>query len=100
MHDEGSEQEIYQSVLAQIAAQEDSEKNGGDDSDEASEEKPSRRDALLAASTLQSFISDIHEPFARDLEGILAWFGHQIWLDESKSLKPTGILDYFGPRST
>ena len=62
--------------------------------------KPSRREALLAASTLRSYVSDINDPFARNLEGILTNFGHQIHLDELRSFKPTAISDYFVRRSS
>ncbi|KAJ7292163.1 hypothetical protein C8J57DRAFT_1492646 [Mycena rebaudengoi] len=50
------------------------EKNGGDD-DEEGDPKPSRKEALQAVSTLHQYIADLDEPFARNLEGVLATFG-------------------------
>ncbi|KAG6838177.1 hypothetical protein C0991_001329, partial [Blastosporella zonata] len=52
MHHEGSEDEIYQAILDWHAAEENGETDGGNDTDEALDEKPSRQDALLAAATL------------------------------------------------
>ena len=51
--------------------------NGGDNSDDDDLviEKPNRREALAALLTLQGCISDIGDPFARQLEAILVSFG-------------------------
>ncbi|KAF5383069.1 hypothetical protein D9615_004968 [Tricholomella constricta] len=99
IYDDGTDQDIFDAVLARREAEEDIEGNGGDDSDDV-EARPSRREALLAASTLRTFVSDIDEPFARKLEAILSSFGRQTRLDEFKSLKPSAIPDYFSSRSS
>ena len=52
------------------------EVNGGYDiDDDAMDQKPTHKEALMAAFALRSYITDINEPFARKLEGILASFG-------------------------
>lgn len=72
------------------------EVNGGYDSDsDAVDQKPTRKEALTAAFALRSYVADINEPFARKLEGILASFGRQTRLEETQSLEPTHITDYF-----
>ena len=72
------------------------ELKGGDNTDDDSIiEKPSHREALAASLILQRYISDITDPFARQLEGILTNFGRQTRLDEVNSLRPTQITDYF-----
>ena len=64
---------------------------GGDNIDEeAVEVKPTRKEALsTAAFTLQKFIADINEPYARKLEGILTSFGHQTRLEEVHMMEIT-----------
>ncbi|KAG6843736.1 hypothetical protein H0H87_001078 [Tephrocybe sp. NHM501043] len=94
MHDDGNDEEIYQAVVDRHAAEEGRDVNGSDD-DIDGNVKPSRREALLAASMLREYVSDINDPFARKLEGILADFGCKTRLDDFKNFKPTGILDYF-----
>ena len=49
--------------------------NNGDDNDgdDVITEKPGRRDALAASLTLQKYIADIDEPFARQLEALLLY---------------------------
>lgn len=56
--------------------------------------KPSRRDAITAASTIRKYVVDLDEPFARKLEVILSSFGRQTRLDEFQSLSPTNITDF------
>ena len=52
------------------------EVNGGYDiDDDAVDQKPMHKEALMAAFALRSYIADINEPFTRKLEGILASFG-------------------------
>jgi len=72
------------------------EVNGGDNVDEDSiEAKPTRKDALTAAFTLQKYVADINEPFAHKLEGILASFGRQTRLEEVCAMGASYIIDYF-----
>ncbi|KAH0589879.1 hypothetical protein H2248_000070 [Termitomyces sp. 'cryptogamus'] len=95
--------DIYAAVVERREAEQNREKNGGDvldDDDEAISEKPSpsRREALSAASTLLTYISDVDQPYARKLEGILANFGHQTRLEEFQSLRPTTLAEFFTPK--
>jgi hypothetical protein len=41
------------------------------------------KEALTAASTLQSYVADINKPFACRLQSILAGFGQQTQLEEA-----------------
>ncbi|GLB43834.1 putative CENP-B ARS binding protein-like protein [Lyophyllum shimeji] len=89
-----SEEEIFKSVQDMLEAEQMMEVNGGDDVDKDTVEvKPTRKEALTAAFTLQKYVADINEPFARKLEGILASFGRQIWLEEVCRMETT--YDYF-----
>ncbi|KAG6900129.1 hypothetical protein C0993_002474 [Termitomyces sp. T159_Od127] len=85
MHDGGSETEIFQAVMEHV---------------EREEPKPAHREALKAASTLQAYVADMNEPFAREMEVILAKFGCQTCLDEFKSYQPTAITDYLATLDT
>ncbi|KAG6852194.1 hypothetical protein H0H87_010614 [Tephrocybe sp. NHM501043] len=98
MYDDGDEEEIYQAVLDWREAEETRDEDDDDESDV--DVKPSCCEALLAASILQSYVSDLDDPFARKLEGILGSFGRQTRLDEFTSLKPTTISDYFARGSS
>ncbi|KAG6875168.1 hypothetical protein C0993_010513 [Termitomyces sp. T159_Od127] len=62
--------------------------------------KPAHHEALKAASTLQAYVADMNEPFAREMEVILAKFGHQTRLDKFKSYQPTAITDYLATLDT
>jgi hypothetical protein len=53
------------------------------------------KEALTATFTLQKYITDINKPFACKLEGILASFGHQIWLEDVCMIDTTYITEYF-----
>ncbi|KAG6871229.1 hypothetical protein C0995_007048 [Termitomyces sp. Mi166 len=100
MHDaSGSQMEIFQAVMEHVESEQTREMNGSDVEDlnalsTDAELKPARREALKAALTLQAYVADLNEPFARELEDILAKFGRQTRLDEFKSLRPTAITDY------
>ncbi|KAG5335982.1 hypothetical protein C0989_012422, partial [Termitomyces sp. Mn162] len=78
MYDGGDEKEIFQAVL---------------------EEKPARRDALQAVSTLRDYVADMDEPFAHEFEAMLNKFGHQTCLDEFRVLQPSASTDYFSCKS-
>jgi hypothetical protein len=45
----------------------------------------------------QKYIADINKPFARKLEGTLASFGHQTWMEGNRMMEatPSHITDYF-----
>ena len=93
-----TDEEISAAVHAKHKALQNLEVNGGDDDDDDVEviEKPNRREALAASLTLQRYTADIGEPFARQLEVILSSFGRQTRLEETQSLRPSRITDYFG----
>ena len=90
------EEDIFKSVRDKLAAEQMAEVNGGDDVDEDTVEmKPTRKEALTAAFTLQKYVADINEPFARKLEAILASFGRQTRMEEAHMMETTYITDYF-----
>ena len=94
--DDISDKEIFEAVTNSHKAAQMLEIMGGDDVDEDfNDDKPACKDALAAAITLQKYVADINEPFARKLETILASFGCQTRLEESHALKPTYITDFF-----
>ncbi|KAG6825310.1 hypothetical protein H0H87_009800, partial [Tephrocybe sp. NHM501043] len=76
MYDEGTKEEIekdiHQAVVERRNAEQDREKNSGDDNEnEVLNTRPSCQEALAAASTIQDYISDIDELFACTLEVVL-----------------------------
>ncbi len=73
--------------------------NGGDDGkDGPVYTPPTRREALTAASTLQKFIMLNDDEFSRRLETLLAGFGRNTRLEETRSLKDTELTHYFTPK--
>jgi len=83
-----TDEEIIEAVHAKHEALEKLKINGGDNDDNDIEviEKPDCQEALAASLTLQRYISDIGDPFACQLEAILASFGRQTCLEETQSL--------------
>ncbi|KAH0586930.1 hypothetical protein H2248_005764 [Termitomyces sp. 'cryptogamus'] len=101
MHNGGGEEEIFRAVLERQEAEEITDQNGGDDDLSIKvNEKPARRDALQAVSTLQGYAADIDGEFAREFEVMLNKFGRQTRLDALHTLEPTMITDYFAPKSS
>ncbi|KAG6898937.1 hypothetical protein C0993_002543, partial [Termitomyces sp. T159_Od127] len=98
MHDGGSETEIFQAVMECVEREEVS----GDVQDltDTAKPKPARCEALKAASTLQAYVADMNEPFAHEMEVILAKFGCETHLNEFKSYQPTAITDYLATLDT
>jgi hypothetical protein len=93
-----SDEDIYQAVMDSIAARENIEINGGDDVNEDDipiEPRPTRRDVLKAASTINKYLDDLDNPVARKLEALLGSFNRQLRLEESQSTKETAITDFF-----
>ena len=75
-----SDEEIFRSVqdMAEGEQMIDSEVNGGDDINmKTVQVKPTHKEALMAAFTLQKYITDINEQFARKLDGALTSFVYQ-----------------------
>ena len=68
---------------------------GGDDANEEIVNIPSHRDALAASLTLKRYVADLDDPCARKLKAILAGFGRQVRLQESRDMKLTLITSYF-----
>ncbi|KAG6869666.1 hypothetical protein C0993_006430 [Termitomyces sp. T159_Od127] len=104
MYNDGTEEEIkkdiYNMVVECCEAEQNRETNGGNtlDDDEAISEKPSRQEALGAASTILKYVSDIDQQYARKLEGILANFGRQTRLQEFQCLRPTTLTEFFASK--
>ena len=94
-----SEEDIFKSVQDILEAEQMMEVNRGDDVDKDTvEAKLTCKEALMATFTLQKYITDINEPFAHKLEGILASFGHQTWLEDVCMMETTCITSYFTPK--
>ena len=93
---EDSEEDIFRSVQDMVEAEQMMEVNGGDNiEEEMVQVKPTRKEALTAAFTLQKYIADINELFARKLEGILVNFGHQTRMEGNRMMEASRITDYF-----
>ena len=85
-----TDEEIFEAVRAKRTALDGSEINEGDDDNDDAEiiKKQDRQEALAASLTLQRYVSDIGDPFARQLDAILASFGRHTLLEETQSLQP------------
>ncbi|KAJ6522647.1 hypothetical protein DFH09DRAFT_872807, partial [Mycena vulgaris] len=93
---DATDQEISDAVKERRAEEQLLKIKAGDDHGFANNmPKPSRREALEAVSTLRGYISDRDDGFARQLEGILASFGLQIRLDDTKAMHDMQMTDYF-----
>ncbi|KAG7446073.1 uncharacterized protein BT62DRAFT_980960 [Guyanagaster necrorhizus] len=84
--EETTDKDIFDAVMASQNAEEGMDENGlsGDDS----VLEPSVR-------TLQKYIEIMDDPFAQNLESILALFGQKTRLDQANSLQDTQITSYF-----
>ena len=56
---------------------------------------PTCHEVFRAASVINRYVEHLDDPFARKFEAILASFGCQIHLEESRSMSPTCLTDYF-----
>lgn len=93
-----TDEDIYCAVMANCAAEQDIALAGGaDDVDDDAEilPRPSRKEALQAAATLERYISVLEEPYARKLDNILLSFGRQTRFEESQNMLNTLITDHF-----
>jgi len=93
-----TDEEIFHAVIASHTAEESMELVGGADDDDDDAEilpRPSWRAALEAAATLERYISEVEEPYARKLEGFLSSFGRQTRVEEARNMVPTVMTDYF-----
>jgi len=96
--DETTDEEIFEAVMESRRAEENGPMNSGDDDvddDACVEARPTRHEAMQAASVMKRYIDDLDDPFARKLEAILGSFGRQMRLDEARSMVPTQMTDYF-----
>lgn len=75
---EVSDKEIYRAVVDVIAAHDKMDQNGhdhGDSIEEASlDPPPSRRDVAKAVATINKYIEDLNDSFARRVEALLGTF--------------------------
>ena len=95
-----TDDEIYSVVMEWCKGEQNRERDGGDDFDVDSLDvvKPTCQEVITAAFILQNYVADLDNPFAWNLEVMLANFNHQTWLDEVQSLQPMIITDYFTPQ--
>ncbi len=96
--EETTDKDIFDAVMASRSADESIDENGGDvdaDDDSLSEPRPKRCEALRAVRTLQKYVETMDDPFARNLERILASFGRKTRLEETNSLQNSQITSYF-----
>ena len=97
---ETTDEEICQAVLDARKAQEEGLINDGDndiDDDASIELCPMHREVLQATSVIDKYIDTLDDPVAHKLEGVLASFRHQMWLEMSHSMKSIHLTDYFHP---
>ena len=95
---ETSDAEIYHAVMDAADAYANMEINGGDDVDDddvSLEPCPTRRDVLKAVSTISRYIEDLNNPVAHKMEALFGSFNMQLRLDETRSMKPTHLTDFF-----
>ncbi|KAJ6632492.1 hypothetical protein B0H10DRAFT_1938097 [Mycena sp. CBHHK59/15] len=91
-----TDEQIKDAVQAKRAGEANREANGGDDDNYVDEEpRPTRREALEASATLRCYLLDSGDASARQMDLILTRFSRQTRLDETNSLLPTSITDYF-----
>ena len=91
---------IFEAVMKAWHAWEMMEINSGDDVDEDGcnddvEPVPTLKEVLAASSVMQSFVSNVDEPFACQLEVLLGKLGHHAWLEHSKTLWDGLLTDFF-----
>jgi hypothetical protein len=90
--EDATEEDIFETVQQHRDTEEDD--SDGNDHD-GNVKPPTRKEALIAASTIQKYIVDINDPFARKLEEVLASFGRHLRLEDSQAMRATQITDYF-----
>lgn len=62
--------------------------------------RPTRKQALDAASVLRDYIQEVNEPFARKLEQVLASFGCQTRLEATQNMMDGCLDNFFTRKST
>ncbi|KAF8463207.1 hypothetical protein JB92DRAFT_2776165 [Gautieria morchelliformis] len=93
---EGTDEDIYQSVMDAKKAREANKDNSDDvDGDIPIEPAPMRNEALQAMLVLRKYARDIEDPFARKLEMMLGSFGQRTRAAGMKNLKDNKLTRYF-----
>jgi hypothetical protein len=96
---EGSDHEIYQSVMDAVAACKNIKINSGnginDNINISHEPPPTRHDVLKAISTIGKYTDDMNDPIAHKMEVILGTFTRQLCLDETRTMKNSVLTDFF-----
>ena len=99
---ETSDHEIFNAVMETAKARETIDITGCDNSDNNIEDddtphkpRPTRREALIAASTIAEYIIEWNDPQARKMEAMLAAFNRQLRVEETKGLKETRLTDFY-----
>lgn len=93
-----ADEDICKALLDARRAQNSGAINNGDDDvddDAPVEAHPRVGEVLQAASLIKTYLNGINTPFAHNLENVLASFGRQMRLEESRAMVPTHITDYF-----
>jgi hypothetical protein len=96
--EQATDKDIYDAVIASRSAQDASDATGGDDDVDDNADpviRPTRREALSAAATLQSFVTTLGDTYARQLDALLATFGRQTQLEATNAMLDTTITDFF-----
>ena len=95
--DDTSDQEIYEAVQDSRKGADPAEAliDSDIESDVPVNTCPTRRELLQAASVINSYVNTLDSTFARQMEAVLASFGRQMRLEESRSMTSTHINDYF-----
>ncbi|KAJ6578154.1 hypothetical protein B0H19DRAFT_932932 [Mycena capillaripes] len=95
--EDGSKEEVLEAVQKMCECQENKEINGGNDDHGDLPEMPkvTRKEALEAVLKLRNYLADVEGPFARQLEIGLSKFGRETRIEETNSLIPTTITDFF-----
>ncbi|KAJ7777943.1 hypothetical protein DFH07DRAFT_936550 [Mycena maculata] len=57
--------------------------------------RPTRREALSTAVTLQSFVTTLSDTYTCKLDKLLATFGHQTQLEATNAMSDTSITNFF-----
>ena len=92
--DDMSDQEICKAVQ-DLRKEAETPIDNRDDDDAPVDACPTRREVLQAVSVINSYVNNLDSPFACKTEAVLASFGRQMRLEESRSMTPTQIRDYF-----
>jgi hypothetical protein len=94
---ETSDKEIYNAVMDSIKACENIDINSGDNVNDDSpiEPHPTHREVLRALSTISKCIEASNDPIAHKLGVLMGTFSWQLHLNETQSMRPTLVTDFF-----